>query len=217
MIPEFLKFAEFLKSNPTTTVLAILLALSSFAAYNSIQNGNLLKILAPRPEKEVALFARSLKASEDIAISLDNLRASTGADRVLIRQFHNGRYDLTGIPFTSVSVTYMSSDEKYENTHIFESKPLAFMGSTARVMWSDIDAPKCVVYHQNIPDIGLRTELADSNRSVICPLVSLLKYPVGTISLHYTESSSNLTDQALIARTEDVAVTITGYLNEKRD
>lgn len=217
MIPEFLKFAEFLKSNPTTTVLAILLALASFAAYSSIQNGHLLKILAPSPEKEVALFARSLKASEDIAVSLDNLRASTGADQVLIRQFHNGRYDLTGIPFTSVSVTYLSSKKEYEDTHFFESKPLAFMGTTARAMWTDIDAPKCVVYHNNIPDVGLRTELAGTTRSVICPLVSLLKYPVGTISLHYKDSTSNLTDQALIARTEDVAVTITGYLNEKRD
>lgn len=213
MIDQFLKFVEALKQNPTTVVLAILLALASFAAYSAIQNGELLKVIAPSPQAEAALFQRSLDASKDITVALDNLRYATGADEVVIRQFHNGRYDLTGIPFTSVSATYVSSDKTELD---FSAKPLAYMGGTVRQMWQNLGDPRCVVYRGDIPDVGLRSELSMSSRTVICPLVSILKYPIGTLSLHYRTSSTNLTDDALIARTEGVSVRIAGYLNEKR-
>lgn len=192
-----------LVKHPFATVITILISVSLYIAYEIRES---IMMLVVPPSLEADRFHEQLSASEQVNKALDNLRLETNAHSVIVRQFHNGKYDLTGIPFTKSSITFYSLEERMEDEY---EEPLSAMSTSLNKMWIKIDNPQCIV-----EDHGLdRTtkhymDIYELNTIVICPMVNLLNYPVGTMTVGYRQS-----DKMNVAEVKNVAHRITGYLN----
>lgn len=180
-------------------MVAVFLALMAYVAYKSYDK---LERLVITPEEEAAKFAKQLESSELVNKSLEQLKMDLGAEFVVIHQFHNGRHDLTGIPFTEATATF------YTDEPIIIKEPLAAMGGTLRRMWRKIDAPQCIEIAAPV-DVSSRKYFKEADHVVKCPLINLLNYPIGTITVGFSTSAPRYA----IPKTLDVAERVTGYLN----
>jgi hypothetical protein len=176
-------------------------------SYIGFKSYNNLEQLIVTPDEEAIRFKDQLESSKLVNDSLEQLRATLGAHSAVIKQFHNGRHDLTGIPFTEASATFYT--ESYEEVG---DEPLSSLNGSLRKMWVQIQNPKCIVLNAPVDSSSRRYFKAYSlTRVVECPLTNLLNYPIGTITVGFSES--NTTDEEAIERTSAIAKRVTGYLN----
>lgn len=194
-----------LSVRPLTTILAILLIYSSYIVFKSYDR---LEELIVTPSEEAQRFKEQLDSAALVNTAIENHRVSLNASSVLVRQFHNGRHDLTGIPFTESTVTFYAGEYNYS-----VDEPLSSLNASLRSMWKRIDKPECLVtYSPN--DISSKRYFTDFKliREVQCPLTNLLNYPIGTISVGFSDSNT-VSDEEAVEKTAAMAKRITGYLN----
>lgn len=199
-----------LSTKPLATVsglLILFLAYSGYKSYDAIQK------LVIAPDQEAARFENQLASSEIINRGIEGLRVELGADNVIIRQFHNGRHDLTGIPFTGVETTfYVGPLDAPHGYDIARDEPVSSSNNTLRRVWSRIDQPKCVIIDTPI-DYSTRRYFRAYNlrKSAVCPLVNLLNYPIGVMVVGFSEGNIP-SDPVILHKTSSIAKGITGYL-----
>lgn len=200
----FARLVNSLSSKPLATIVAVFLVGVSYIAYRSY---NALEEMIITPSEEAARFREQLESAQLVNQSIEQLRSDLKANNVVIRQFHNGKHDLTGIPFTEASSTFFTGE--YDDPG---DEAVSTMNISLRKMWKQIDRPECVVLYSPT-DSSSRKYFKTYNltKVVLCPLTNLLNYPVGTIAVGFSVSD---TDDALaVNKTSAIAKRVTGYLS----
>lgn len=201
-----------LSRRPIETLLAFSLIVVSYIGYKSYDT---LERIIITPQEEASRFQKQLEGADLVNNALENLRVELKADNVLIKQFHNGRHDLTGIPFTEASTTFLADPATDGSAHDgSRDEPIPTMNRSLRLVWQEIDRPKCTVLYAPI-DVSTRKYFYNHglNRAVICPLVNLLNYPIGVVVVGFSEGNT-VEENFAISKTSQIAKRVAGYLND---
>lgn len=202
----FKSLVRSLSIRPLPTLAAILILCTGYIGIRSYRT---LENMVVTPEEEAARFEAQLNSAALVNSSIEKLRSDLGAENVVIRQFHNGRHDLTGIPFTETSATYYTSTFEDNGDEAVSS-----MNTSLKKIWGGrIDKPECIVLYGPVDaSTGKYFRSYKLAKMIQCPLTNLLKYPVGTITVGFSESDTKLKDDVLLEKTSYIAKRITGYL-----
>ena len=190
---------------PLPTLAGVLILFIAFIGYRSYDN---IEKLIISPTEESARFSAQLQSAELVNEAIENLALDLGAHSVVVRQFHNGRHDLTGIPFTEATATFYTTNfDELKN-----EETLSASNRSLRRMWASFDKPVCIVITQGI-DASTRKyfQKYDLVRVAVCPLRNPLNYPIGTITVGLT-AQSIASDAQVITRTTVIANSVVGYL-----
>ena len=192
-----------LSVRPVATLAAVLIICLGYISYKSY---NTLEDLIVTPSEEAARFKEQLESAKLVNESLYQLNTDLHAHSVIIRQFHNGRHDLTGIPFTETTASYYT--DAYE---LSGDEPVSSMNESLRMIWKKIDKPECTVLYGPVDSSSRRYFKAYNLRKVVqCPLTNLLNYPIGTITVGFSEGDTDET--VAVRKTSAIAKRVTGYL-----
>ena len=192
-----------LSVRPVATLAAVLIICFGYISYKSYST---LEQLVVTPDEEASRFREQLESANLVNQSLNQLNTDLGSHSVIIRQFHNGRHDLTGIPFTETTATYYT-----EEFDLSGDEPVSSMNVSLRRIWTKIDKPECTVLYGPVDSSSRRYFKAYSLQKVVhCPLTNLLNYPIGTITVGFSEGNTD--DVAAIYKTSAIAKRVTGYL-----
>lgn len=199
-----------LSKKPIETILALLLIVAIYVGYRSY---DALENMIITPQEEAYRFGKQLEGADLVNEAIENLRIELKADNVLIKQFHNGRHDLTGIPFTEASTTFVASAIE-DGGNLSKEEPVPTMNKSLRKVWQRIDRPQCTVLYTPV-DISTRRYFYthNLNRAVVCPLVNLLNYPIGIVVVGFSEGNTT-DDEVALSRTAHIGKRVTGYLND---
>lgn len=208
-INELFKTAvDSLSKHPFATLCTLLISIVLYIGYRTLDR---IETIVVPPSLEATRFHEQLTTSEQVNTALHNLAVDTDAHSVVLRQFHNGKHDLTGIPFTKSSVTFyemrQSSDDLQE-----ENEPISAMSTSLSRVWKRIDDPECIVLLDNGVDKTTKhyMEVHELGSVIICPMVNLLNYPVGTVSVGFKRSDPG---KGTVQKVKNVASQVTGYLD----
>lgn len=194
-----------LATQPLATIGASLILLASFLLYKSY---DLLQSNIVTPIEQNKRFKAQLTSASLVNDSIENLAEELNAHSVIIKQFHNGRHDLTGIPFAEATSTYYTP--RFAS---HEQILLSSYNASLRLMWRDIDSPHCIILQRGVdPTTSRYFREYSLTRVAICPLTNLLKYPIGTITVGLT-AENTLNDTVVLNKTQKVARGVIGYLN----
>ena len=200
----FRQLVRSLSLKPVATLFAICIIAITYVTINSYSR---IEKLVVTPDEEALRFREQLESSKLVNASLEQLRGSLGAHSVVIKQFHNGRHDLTGIPFTESSATYYT--EGYDD---FGTETVSTMNTSLRKIWTEIDKPRCIVLTAPVDASTRKYFMAYELKKIVeCPLTNLLNYPIGKITVGF--SQDNTDDDVAINKTAAIAKRVTGYLN----
>ncbi len=195
-----------LSIRPLTTLVAIFFI---SIGYITLKSYDRLEDLVVTPHEEASRFRKQLDNAALVNDAIENLRLTLKANNVVVKQFHNGKHDLTGLPFTESTSTF------YTATYTsLGDEPLSSMNNSLRLMWREIDMPECIVIYSP-SDVSTAKYFAEYKliKEVRCPLTNLLNYPIGVISVGFSEGNTT-NDQAAVTKTAAIAKRITGYLND---
>lgn len=208
-IGELFKTAvDSLSQHPFASLATVLIAIVLYIGYRTLDR---IETIVVPPSLEATRFHEQLAASEQVNTSLQNLAVDTEAHSVVLRQFHNGKHDLTGIPFTKSSVTFYELRESGQSLEE-QDEPISAMSTSLSRIWKTIDNPECLV----LVDYGIDKttkhymEVNELNSVIVCPMVNLLKYPVGTLTIGFKRRDPGA---GAVAKAKVVASRVTGYLN----
>lgn len=199
-----------LSTKPLATIMSILII---FVAYLGYRSYDALQALVITPDQEAARFEKQLTNSEIINQAIEWLRIELSADNVIIKQFHNGRHDLTGIPFTGMAATFYVDPIESEEHETDIDEPVSASNKILRNVWKRIDKPECVIIDTPL-DISTRKYFKSHNldKMAVCPLVNLLNYPIGVMVVGFSEGNT-ISDEVIIQKTSTIAKRVTGYLS----
>ena len=199
-----------LSTKPLATIMSILII---FVAYLGYRSYDVLQALVITPDQEAARFEKQLTNSEIINQAIEGLRLELSADNVIIKQFHNGRHDLTGIPFTGIATTFYVDPLEIDEHETVIDEPVSASNKTLRNVWERIDKPECVIIDSPL-DISTRKYFKSHNlnKMAVCPLVNLLNYPIGVMVVGFSEGNT-ISDEVIIQKTSTIAKRVTGYLS----
>lgn len=182
--------------------------------------GNIASFLEHNPTaaQEKDRFDQSIVADAQINDSLTDIRTKINADRVLIRQFHNSKADLTGFPFASVSTTYYVMAPGITLVDgSFNPFPLSTINEQLALMFQPNQSPKCAkVDPSAIKDATYSKYLSQNGVAVsyACPIMNLRGQPVGYIGAGYlTKEKSRPTDVEIEAILNNTGERVVGYLD----
>ena len=206
----FNALVDSMSTKPLATVMALFIVL---VGYVGMKSYTALENLVVSPDEEAARFETQLQSSDIINGALETLRTNLNADNVIIRQFHNGKHDLTGIPFTGIETTFYVDPLDNDGHETLSDEPISAMNKTLRRVWQRIDKPECTVLYSPVDSSTRKYFKAHNlNRGVVCPLVNLLNYPIGVIIIGFSDSNT-VSDQKAVTEVSMIAKRVTGYLN----
>jgi hypothetical protein len=192
-----------LSVRPLATLGAILIICLGYISYRSYST---LEELIVTPSEEATRFREQLESAKLVNESLNQLKTDLHAHSVIIRQFHNGRHDLTGIPFTETTATYYT-----EGYDLSGDEPVSSMNVSLRRIWTQIDKPECAVLYGPVDSSSRRYfKIYNLQKVVQCPLTNLLNYPIGTITVGFSVGDTD--DKVAVYKTSAIANRVTGYL-----
>lgn len=196
-----------LSMRPLATLSALLIIFTTYVVYRSYDT---IQAMVVTPHQESQRFRAQLASAALVNDAIENLNTELRGHSVVIKQFHNGRHDLTGIPFTEATATFYTMN--YEDTG---EEPLSSLNSSLRLMWKEIDRPECIILTRGIDNsTAAYFRQHQLSRTVICPLTNLLNYPIGTITVGFSASDTALSDRLVLNRTYTMSKRITGYLED---
>jgi hypothetical protein len=182
--------------------------------------GNIATFLERNPTaaQEKDRFDQSIVADAQINGALEDIRKKINADRVLIRQFHNSKTDLTGLPFASVSTTYYAYAPGVTLAPgSFNPFPLSSINELLAAMFKPNLPPQCArLEAQDISDPAYR-KLLEANGVMIwynCPIMNLRGQPVGFILASYmTINKTRPSDEEIETILSNAGERVVGYLD----
>lgn len=211
-------FANTVKNNRfgavASIVLVLVLALSLYLLANVNSRINHTN---PPPSVEAARFDRANKATAQITQLLDDKIDELHASRAGVRQFHNGKTDLSGLPFMYVSTTFVRTREgvSFPESN-YAQVPSSTISELTSEMWADYRNPKCVIVDSNTKISQVyRRYLEDLNVEIFyaCPISNLQMYPVGFMFVSYVHNAGERpSDEEILDTVELSAARISGYL-----
>jgi hypothetical protein len=200
----FRAFVNSLSRKPLATITALFIISSFYVGYRSYDT---LQEMIVTPSEESKRFEAQLASTALVNDAIEKLNSDLGGHSVIIKQFHNGRHDLTGIPFTEATATFYTAN--YTGT---EQETLPSLNKSLTLVWKEIDRPECIIIQQGVDNSTVKYfKEYKLNRAVICPLTNLLNYPIGTITIGF-EAKNTISDKVILYRTSMIAKRITGYL-----
>lgn len=193
-----------LSIRPLATLMAVFIIFAGYVGYKSYDT---LQSMIITPHEESHRFKAQLASAALVNDAIEKLKLDLKANSIVVRQFHNGRHDLTGIPFTEATTTFYTSE--FDGA---EEEPLSALNKSLMMMWEDkIDRPECIIINKGVDSSTNRYfRKYKLSRAVICPLTNLLNYPIGTITVGF--STSDTSDAIALQKTSAIAKRITGYL-----
>lgn len=171
----------------------------------------------PSAKQESVRFDESVVIDTQVNEALNDVRTNINADRVLVRQFHNGRTDLTGLPFASVATTYFSLGPGITITEeSFGSFPLSTINDVLVRMFVKGQPPKCgslTIDEVSNPIFARYLRSNGVEMLYFCPLMNLRSQPVGYIGAGYlTKEKKRPTDDEIQLILNNSGQRIVGYL-----
>lgn len=205
---------NFLSSAFTTLMLLVLIF-----AWSARENITTFLERNPSAHQEKQRFDQAIVADSQVGESLADIRSQLNADRIIIRQFHNSKTDLTGLPFTSVSTTYYSLAPGVGLTsESLQSFPVSTINEQLKLMFVPNQAPHCaIVRPTDIRDPTYAKNLRDNGVAVAysCPLMNLRGQPVGFIAASYlTDSKPRPNDEQIKLIINNTGQRVVGYLSK---
>jgi hypothetical protein len=206
------------KKNFFHSFATVIMLLSVIVAWSA--RGNIATFLERNPtaEQEKGRFDQSIVADAQINGALEDIRRQINADRILIRQFHNSKTDLTGLPFASVSTTYVAMAPGVTLTPgSYDPYPLASINEVLARMFTPNEAPHCArLTIDDIVDPAYR-KLIESNGVALwynCPIMNLRGQPIGFILASYmTITKDHPVDDKIEAILGNTGERVVGYLD----
>ena len=211
-------FAATVKNNKFGACVTILLVILLMVGLGMVANtNNRVNHVSPTPQMEAARFIRANRATEQINTLLDSKLQELNADRAGVRQFHNGKTDLAGLPFNFVSTMYVRTKQgvgfPVEN---YQQVPASTISEITSTMWHDYRNPVCItVDTATVKTQSYRRYLEDLDVDVFyaCPITNIEMYPIGFVFLTYKGTTDRPSDEEVIAKVSDTAQRISGYLS----
>jgi hypothetical protein len=196
-----------LSTKPLATLTSIFII---FAAYLGYKSYDVIQSLVITPDMEAERFEKQLTSAEITNEAIEALRIELSAENVIIRQFHNGKHDLTGIPFTSIATTFYVDASDIDPI----DEPVSSSNRSLRKVWQRIDKPECVILNEPV-DISTRVYFKSHKlrKAAICPLVNLLNYPIGVMVVGFSEGNT-ISDAVILDKTSAISKRVTGYLTD---
>lgn len=213
-VNSFLKMFTHFRESPLQFLTFLLMIFGLFIIYTEM---DYIKSFIPDPATESRVFNTALSRDKLINAALEDAKNSYGARAMVIGQFHNGQYDLTRLPFTKVTITYIVGQTDMSSTDIFISRPLSTMNQIMLDMWKDKNKPQCIskrVDQLRDPAYRARMESTKLEYLITCPLVNIRNYPIGYISSGYTMTPDDIRRDELLEYQSSLADRIAGYLQE---
>lgn len=151
----------------------------------------------------------AIQLNGELPLVLEEIRVKAGADRVLLRQFHNGTHSISGVPFLFVATTHSSAapGQTISGADAWQSYPLSTILNTIELMTQNgVYNPNCVsLLTSEVTDDFYQDYLNryDTKRILLCPIVNSDNLLIGYISVHYTdEESLSISDEEMESRLE---------------
>lgn len=215
IINLLIKLITLISKNITATILTIILVAVIGLVFHFGKITNLLNHHFPSPATESSRWGRIITSNNDINNILITRMSESGAGRIGIRQFHNGKTDLTGLPFNFVTTTFLQ-EKNPSGTNSFDAVPVSTINDLLMSMWPDLRNPRCTYMETpDISNISFRHQLesVDVSRFYACPIYNINKWPVGYLFLGYTSKDTQTisTEEALDALEKD-SLMVSGYL-----
>lgn len=164
-------------------------------------------------------FVDILKINNNIQTALDALRDETNAHKVSISRFHNGKYDLTGVPFEKITEVYSSSSAYYTpSKDSGMSLPLPALQEILGGMWLKFKDPVCISNNiKDYTDLRLISYLKTNKieREVVCPITNITNYPLGILVVDLKGEPTPAELERIITLTNTTAQKVGGYLETK--
>lgn len=223
---RFYKFVEYVDVNSRKVLIGVLFLCLLGALYTAFESREtIVDVLVKQSESQIVSdeqFRMVVKLNSLIETRLDGLRTRTGASRVVVRRFHNGRQDLTTVPFEKVSDVYSSQSEDFDLLiDTDRTLPLSKITYSLRQMWGD-NASEPVCYSNNVEDhpageLKRFYQQHELKYIQVCPIVNIARYPIGLVEVAF-RFDPNEEERAVIEdRTEKAAGSIGGYLEMMAD
>lgn len=204
------------KGNLVGTLLVIILLALVFGGANLMTKVANIAEHFPTSAVESERFNKVLIAQNEINELLETERAAMQGDRILIRQFHNGRQDLTGLPFTSISTTFVRTKPGVQfDSSNYEAVPLSTMNEVVLRMWKNPREPICIRVetsdlHGQYADYVKKTKV---DHFYACPITNLQGWPVGMTIISYLDKNSpHPSDDFIMKRLLGISQKVSGYM-----
>ena len=223
---RFYKFVEFIEANRRGALIGILFLCLLGVLWTAFEKRDtIFDVIIERTEQEVVSdeqFRLMVKLNSLIETRLDSLRDNTGAVRVVVRRFHNGRQDLTTVPFEKVSDVYTSHDENFDLlVDTDRTLPMSSITYSLSRMWgTNASEPVCFGQAtEQFPKGDLQRYLRQHNIKYVqvCPVTNIARYPLGLIAGVYWYVPDEAEAANIQSRTKKAADSIGGYLDMMAD
>lgn len=204
--------------NAWSSILTTILLLTLMITWGARDNISTFIERNPSAAQEKERFDRSVQADAQINETMMSIREELNADRVMIRQFHNSKTDLTGLPFASVSTTYYALAPGVAiSENSMSAYPLSTVNESLIKMFIPHDKPRCArMDTDEIRDPIFSKWLQDGGVKVgySCPLMNLRGQPVGMIwAVYLNNEKVRPNDEEITNTLNDTGMRIVGYLS----
>lgn len=218
LVKSFTTLVDTVKKNAWSSILTTILLMVLIITWGVRDNIATFLERNPSAVQEKDRFDRSVQADGQINETLGNIRGEINADRIMIRQFHNSKTDLTGLPFASVSTTYFAlSPGVAISDSMMDPYPLSTVNEALRKMFVVNEKPKCAtIKTTDVNDPIFSSFLIQDgvNYSYACPLMNLRGQPVGIIwAVYLTSEKIRPEDEKILDTLDDTGMRVVGYLS----
>lgn len=172
------------------------------------------RIMGALPDSRVRseYFQSSLERDRIINDALLRIIEDYEADGVKIIQYHNGKQDLTNVPFLYTSVTYFAGTIT-SDVDLYKDRPVSLIAQFNYDLWKP--HPICRSFEvKKLKDASLRRQMNSHGFEFIigCPITNADKYPIGYITAGYREVLDADRSEATIRHMSNLSSLIGGYL-----
>jgi len=188
-ITDLLKTTTYLfVKHPQHTFLVVLLMIAASSSYyNKV---SLDKLNVPVAVEQSTL-KRTIDLNRSIPALMDELKIKIDASRVVLRQFHNGKYGISGIPFTFVQTTHIVVRPNTYNLNLdtWQSYPMSTMSYTLSTLFLNDDFTCKSMTQSDVRDYYYSEllERYDVYGIIMCPMVDENRRILGVLTASFDE------------------------------
>lgn len=219
LIPNLITLIITVRKNVFASVMTVLFILAIIFAWSA--RGNIATWLEQNPSaaQQNERVQRAGESNNKIDRALKQDMLAIGADRVLIRQFHELADPDSRLSIPYVTTTHMvTAPGVSPPTQSIISMPRSYVSDVTRMVWQDGQRPRCIhLLTSDVRDELYKRLLVESgvHEQYICPVLDLNGAPVGMImSAYLTPTKARPPVEQIFAKLNDTSIRVSGYLAE---